>query len=54
MSKELIFDYGKCAAFVSEGEVENMKAMTLAAKEQLLSRSGAGNDFLGWVDLPAD
>ena len=54
MSKELIFDYGKCAAFVSEGEVENMKAMTLAAKEQLLSRSGAGNDFLGWVDLPVD
>ena len=52
MSKELVFDYGKCAAFVSEGEMENMKAMTLAAREQLLGGTGAGNDFLGWVDLP--
>ena len=24
------------------------------AKELLLSREGAGNDFLGWIDLPVD
>ena len=24
------------------------------AKELLLSRKGAGNDFLGWIDLPVD
>ena len=24
------------------------------AKEVLVSRSGAGNDFLGWIDLPVN
>lgn len=24
------------------------------AKEQLVSKTGAGNDFLGWIDLPVD
>ena len=29
-----------------------IKKLTLDAKELLLSRQGAGNDFLGWIDLP--
>ncbi len=52
MSKKVTFDYAKAAAFVSENEVELMKKLTLDAKELLLSREGAGNDFLGWIDLP--
>lgn len=52
MSKKVTFDYAKAAPFVSENEVELMKKLTLDAKEQLLSREGAGNDFLGWIDLP--
>ena len=26
----------------------------MCAKEVLLAKSGAGNDFLGWIDLPVD
>ncbi len=54
MKKELTFDYGKCSAFVSADEIANMKNITLGAKDLLLSREGAGNDFLGWIDLPED
>lgn len=53
MSK-VTFDYSKAAQFVSGHEVEYMKKLTLDAKEVLLSRNGAGNDFLGWIDLPVD
>ena len=53
MSK-VTFDYSKAAQFVSGHEVEYMKKLTLDAKEVLLNKSGAGNDFLGWVDLPVD
>jgi glucose-6-phosphate isomerase len=31
-----------------------MKKLALDAKEVLVSKSGAGNDFLGWIDLPVD
>ena len=31
-----------------------MKAGVECAKEVLTSRTGAGNDFLGWIDLPVD
>lgn len=48
------FDYSKAAGFVSEGEITSMKKLAEAAKEILVSKSGAGNDFLGWIDLPVD
>lgn len=53
MSK-VTFDYSKAAQFVSAHEVENIKKQALEAKEVLVSKSGAGNDFLGWIDLPVD
>ena len=34
--------------------MESMKAIAESARELLLSRQGAGNDFLGWIDLPVD
>ena len=37
-----------------EHEVESMKALTESARQLLLSKSGAGNDYLGWIDLPVD
>lgn len=52
MSREVTLDYSKTAGFVAGEEIENMKGMTLCAKETLLNKSGAGNDFLGWIDLP--
>ena len=51
---KLTFDYSKLSGFVSAEEVENMKKLVMDAKELLLSREGAGNDFLGWIDLPVD
>lgn len=51
---KVTFDYSKAAPFISAGEVENMKVQAAAAKDVLVSKSGAGNDFLGWIDLPVD
>ena len=53
MSK-VTFDYSKAAPFIQEQEVESMKKLALDAKELLVSKTGAGNDFLGWIDLPAN
>lgn len=47
----LLFVSGK---FIREDEVELMMASVHAARETLESKSGAGNDFLGWIDLPED
>ena len=38
--------------FVSQGELDQMMPEVRAAKQELLSGTGKGNDFLGWVDLP--
>ena len=54
MSTKVTFDYGKTSPFISAGEIEKIKKQTLDAKEVLLSKSGAGNDFLGWIDLPVN
>ena len=40
--------------FVSDSEVEKISHLTRAAYDVVKNRSGAGNDFLGWVDLPVD
>ena len=51
---KVTFDYSKAAGFVSESEVAYMEKTVEAAKETLLAKTGAGNDFLGWIDLPVD
>ena len=48
------FDYGKASTFISEEEVSYMSGLVADAKEQLVAKTGAGNDFLGWIDLPVD
>ena len=40
--------------FVSEDDVKKIEPEVLSAVELLNSRTGEGNDFLGWVDLPVD
>ncbi len=51
MSK-VTLDYSKAAGFVSEEEISFMGKLAEDAKELLVSKSGAGNDFVGWIDLP--
>ncbi len=51
---KVTFDAAMATGFYTEAEMEEMKAAALAAKETLVSKTGAGNDFLGWIDLPVD
>ena len=51
---KVTFDYSKADLFIKEHEMESMKDIALTAKDKLLARTGAGNDFLGWIDLPVD
>ena len=48
------FDYSKACSFVQDHEMEYMSELAAQAKDKLLARTGAGNDFLGWIDLPVD
>ena len=54
MGREVTFDYSKAAGFIAADELSYMKAAVMGAKDVLTSKSGAGNDFLGWIDLPVD
>ena len=53
MSK-VTFDYSKASSFISKNEMAIMEKLATDAKETLVSKTGAGNDFLGWIDLPVD
>lgn len=48
------FDYTNAKQFVSEEEIVMMKRTIEDAKSVVLEGNGAGNDFLGWVNLPVD
>lgn len=52
MGNKVTFDYSKAAGFVSTDEIASMERIVEQSKEVLVSKSGAGNDFLGWIDLP--
>ena len=45
-------DYSRALEFVTEQDMEAIKADVLAAKKTLVDGTGEGNDFIGWVDLP--
>ena len=53
MSK-VTFDYSKAAGFISQEEIDNMEDAVMGAKKKLVEKNGAGNDYVGWVDLPVD
>ncbi|MBO5221808.1 MAG: glucose-6-phosphate isomerase [Clostridia bacterium] len=40
--------------FIGEKEYNGMKPFVAAADKMINEKNGAGNDFLGWVKLPAD
>ena len=54
MSNKVTFDYGKASCFIADHEIENIKGIAEVAKATLLAKTGAGNDFLGWIDLPVN
>jgi len=54
MANKVTFDYSKASAFIKKHEVNAMAKIVQNAKDELLSKTGLGNDFLGWIDLPID
>ena len=50
--KKLSFDYSKASQFISQHEVDFMENQVMAMAKILEEKTGAGNDFLGWLDLP--
>ncbi len=48
------FDYSKALTFFGEHEITYLKDAVKTAHRTLHDKSGAGNDFLGWIDLPVN
>lgn len=51
---KVTFDYSVAKGFVNEAELSMMENIAETAKKTLISKNGAGNDFLGWIDLPVE
>ena len=47
-------DVSAAKNFIDQREILQMKEQTELSKNILVGKSGAGNDFLGWIDLPVD
>jgi glucose-6-phosphate isomerase len=54
MSKNVTFDYSAAKGFIAESEIKMIEKIAENAKAELLNKTGAGNDFLGWIDLPVN
>lgn len=50
--KQITFDYKKAANFLKEEEIMFFDSYIKTAHEMLHNKTGLGNDFVGWVDLP--
>ena len=49
-----IFSYKTAKEFIDEKKLETYFEKAVQAKKVLETKKGAGNDFLGWLDLPAN
>lgn len=50
--KKLSFDYSYAQNFIQSHEVDIISEQVESAASILDSKTGSGNDFLGWLDLP--
>lgn len=48
------FDYSNALSFFGEHEITYLRDAVKAAHTSLHEKTGAGSDFLGWIDLPVD
>ncbi len=51
---KLTFDYTHALPFINETALKNIQPEIEKAAQTLESKTGAGNDFLGWMNLPND
>lgn len=52
--QKLSFDYSKALSFVKDHEISYFNDFIRAAHTMLHEKTGAGNDYVGWVDLPVN
>lgn len=52
MSRGLTLDLSKTMPYLNQHEVEQLQPMVTAAHNVLHEKTGAGSEFLGWLDLP--
>ncbi|WP_408007454.1 glucose-6-phosphate isomerase [Pseudalkalibacillus sp. A8] len=52
MTSLIRFDYTTALSFIGQHEIDHLTDQVKTAHEALHNGTGAGNDFLGWVDLP--
>ena len=52
MEKKLSLDLSKTVPYLGEHEVSYFQPMVSTAHKMLRDKTGPGNDFLGWIDLP--
>jgi len=48
------FDYSKLTPFVNDNELDEIQWQVTGADKILREGTGAGSDFIGWLDLPED
>ena len=48
----LKFSYKYAGGFLCENDLLGLQAQVSAAHDMLHNKTGLGNDFLGWIDLP--
>jgi glucose-6-phosphate isomerase len=54
MTKSLSLNLTKVASFLEEHEITYLQPMVTQAHNMLHNKTGQGNDFLGWIDLPVN
>ncbi|WP_297633925.1 glucose-6-phosphate isomerase [uncultured Clostridium sp.] len=52
--KGLSLDLSKTAPYLRMDEVNYLEELTVVAHKKLHEKTGAGSDFLGWIDLPVN
>jgi Glucose-6-phosphate isomerase len=54
VSQSIRLDYSKALKFVGQHEIDNLAPAVKLAHDQLHNGTGAGSDYLGWINLPFD
>ncbi len=54
MAQKTSFDFSNAKFMASDADITAIKDSVISARNTLVEKTGAGNDFLGWIDLPID
>lgn len=54
MNRQIEFEHLNLSKWIQDEELNNFKATVNHARNTLVERNGAGNDFTGWLDYPVE